>query len=119
MPFDWTEYLTLARELAQRTEESALRSAISRAYYAVYGTCRARLAEEGFTLPGDGADHRAVWDIYLNSSSDVGYYIGLDGSRLRRLRNAADYDTEIENLANRAQRALSDAARILDALARL
>lgn len=29
MPFDWQEYFSLARELSQRNEEAALRSAIS------------------------------------------------------------------------------------------
>lgn len=28
MPFDWSSFLTLAQELAQREDESALRSAI-------------------------------------------------------------------------------------------
>lgn len=35
--FDWVQYLIIARELATRPDnESALRSSISRAYYAAY-----------------------------------------------------------------------------------
>ena len=33
--FDWSQYLILARDLGSRLEEAALRSAISRAYYAL------------------------------------------------------------------------------------
>jgi len=36
MPFDWKQYLSLADELSKRSEEAALRSAVSRAYYAAF-----------------------------------------------------------------------------------
>ena len=37
-PFDWSEFLTVAEELARRTDdEVALRTAIGRAYYATFG----------------------------------------------------------------------------------
>ena len=39
--FEWAAYHTLARELATRSgDEAALRTAVSRAYYAAF--CRAR-----------------------------------------------------------------------------
>ena len=62
MPFDWQEYLQLARALAayeptDALREAALRSAVSRAYFAAF--CRARNHERerrGFVPKGVG-DH--------------------------------------------------------------
>ncbi len=51
MPFDWFEYLTLAEELALRMkEEAAVRSAISRAYYAGFNLARIRLGQNNVPL---------------------------------------------------------------------
>jgi len=42
MPFDWNEYLALARRLAAAGDEASKRSAISRAYYFVFNSAFSR-----------------------------------------------------------------------------
>ena len=50
MGFEWSKYLELAEELVQLDDEAALRSAVSRAYYAVYGKARGHLQNKGITI---------------------------------------------------------------------
>jgi hypothetical protein len=38
--FDWSDYLTLAKQLATNADEASKRAAISRAYYAAFGLAR-------------------------------------------------------------------------------
>ena len=62
MSFDWSEYLNLAKKLIRAgstlsANEACQRTAISRAYYAVY--CQARNLARGrrwVTLTGTGAE---------------------------------------------------------------
>ena len=119
MAFDWAEFLALARALAQRREEAALRSAISRAYYAAFGKARAFLEAEGMSFAADAGDHALVWETFRGSSNDVRYYIGEDGFGLRNSRNRADYDAGVSDIQARAQRAIRKAEAIFKALERL
>lgn len=95
--FDWNDYLTLAEELKDRREsEAALRSAISRAYYAVFCQVRDALKQEGIQLP-ERDIHYFVWNQYKNRGrSFKGIYINGDG--LRANRNTADYESQAGNL---------------------
>ena len=119
MAFDWAEFLVLAQELAQRREEAALRSAISRAYYAAFGKAKAFLESEGVSFAADAGDHAQVWETFRGSSNDVRYYIGEDGFGLRNSRNRADYDAEVSDIQARAQRAIRKADGIFRSLERL
>ena len=119
MAFDWAEFLTLAKELAQRPEEASLRSAVSRAYYAAFGKARAFLQAEGVSFVSDASDHALVWEAFRSSSDDVRYYIGVDGTGLRNSRNRADYDAEVSDIQARAQRAVRKAEDIFNSLERL
>lgn len=38
--FNWIEYLDLAHDLSEQNSERSQRSAISRAYYAIFCSCR-------------------------------------------------------------------------------
>jgi uncharacterized protein (UPF0332 family) len=119
MAFDWTQYLGLAQELAQRSDEAALRTAISRAYYAVFCLSRDRLEQEGVVFLPDTNIHSLVWEEYRQSNDSIRYYIGIDGKGLRNARNIADYEAEFVDLSARTRRALQKAESILNALARL
>ena len=119
MAFDWTEFLTLAKELSQRSDEAALRSAISRAYYAAFGKARAFLEAEGVSFVSNAGDHALVWETFRGSSNDARYYIGVDGFGLRNQRNKADYDADVSDMQARMQRAVRKAEAILKALERL
>ena len=119
MAFDWTEFLTLATELSQRSDEAALRSAVSRAYYAAFGKARAFLIAEGVTFVSDAGDHALVWETFRGSDNDSRYYIGVDGFSLRNQRNKADYNDDLSDIQVRAQRAVKKAEAVLKALERL
>ncbi len=46
--FAWDQFLSIAEELAQRTEEAYLRTAIGRAYYYTLHLAHRRLVANGF-----------------------------------------------------------------------
>ena len=99
MPFDWRDYLTLAEELAQRTQDAAsLRSAISRAYYSAFCSARDFLQREGVPLRVAGGIHEAVWQTFLNDPRRQWVSIGQRGDLLRRDRARADYETAFPRL---------------------
>jgi hypothetical protein len=72
MNFDWSQYLTLAQELAGYSvtahTEAKLRSSVSRAYYAAF--CKARdyvRNELGYPIPITGKAHNVVIDTLKTS----------------------------------------------------
>jgi hypothetical protein len=109
MSFAWLDYLMLAEALLQaRTslapEEACCRAAISRAYYAAYGAARTRACDqEGLQLPATGDAHRRVITHYRQGPSPLHRAIGNNLRRLRRARNLADYDDQLERPVALAQ----------------
>ncbi len=119
MLFDWANYLMLAKRLAREGDDAALRTAISRAYYAAYNQARRQLAREGVAIPREQDSHKALWDKYRNADDDERRSIGEKGDELRRFRRQADYDDYLPNLENYAKVAVTTAENILKALKRL
>lgn len=103
MSFNWSEYLGLAQQLAGKaqisaTQESRLRSAISRAYYAAFLLARNYLRdEESISIP-EKQSHKFVIEQFKNSSEEVRKKIGKNLARLRFNRNKADYDDNFDRL---------------------
>ncbi len=103
MSFNWSEYLGLAQQLAGKaqisaTQESRLRSAISRAYYAAFILARNYLRdEESISIP-EKQSHKFVIEQFKNSSEKVRQTIGKNLARLRFSRNKADYNDNFERL---------------------
>ena len=121
MPFDWKQYLDLARELSQPTtsnagtHEARLRSAISRAYYAAF--CHARNYSRDWLkfVPNHTADDHGRLRAFLKDGKRRGIALKLD--QLRQWRNAADYeDSWTADLATVANTAIGEAQRVLDLL---
>lgn len=110
--FDWTSYHTLAIELSERTELAAHRSAISRAYYAVFhAACRYVTDVRGEALPRR-EKHEAVWSWFAPAAPIPGRTrletkVGSKGRRLRERRNDADYESGID-----ASKLLSDSMKL-------
>lgn len=127
MKFDWSEYLNLAQELATSNEKAKLRSAISRAYYSVFCLARNYLRdiEQDPRLSRnktyDINDHQYVAEefIYNRSKSQKITEIGRNLTRLRKIRNQADYEDTIFQLQNEVRMALSLAGDIISALREL
>lgn len=83
--FDPTLFLNIARELGQTSEEERLRTAIGRAYYAVFLVAREKL---GVTTRKQV--HQMVIEELRRKPGTRA--IGDQLDRLRRLRTEADYD---------------------------
>ena len=109
--FDWANYLTFAEELAKRSDEAALRSAISRAYYSAYCKARNRLGESGIAVRTNS--HKWLWDYFRRSGNGEIRRLGLNGDRLRMARNRADYDNVYQDLISSVPTALLRAKQIV------
>lgn len=89
--FEWSDYLAPAEALGTRIDdEPAQCTAISRAYYAVFGLAMERLLDRGWRAT-DGRPHHRVWATYQSSPQEACRRIGEIGFVLRDQRNTADY----------------------------
>jgi uncharacterized protein (UPF0332 family) len=119
MSFDWSDFLKLAESLARAErasslEEAALRSAVSRAYYAAYCASRNHARDLGEIILTRGSkDHGIVQDHYQHSRVRDYQKIGAWLERLRDNRNCADYDDVLqENLKSLTQSSLAQARNV-------
>ena len=88
------EFLTVAECLLDGETEAEWRSAVSRAYYAVFHQARRILLRCGFQpIRGDQA-HAFLWLRLANSGHPDIRQAGLDLQELRGMRNWADYDMD-------------------------
>jgi hypothetical protein len=127
--FDWLKFLSLAKELRTRTEEEAIRTSVSRAYYATYHRALDFLDSQRVSVtraaaaPGGvraGTSHDALWRTFSQSSDKRWQKIGEDGDRLKRRRHQVDYDSHVPGLIpNVADEVLIVSQKIVDALSRL
>ncbi len=111
MPFDWKQYLSFADELSKRSEEAALRSAVSRAYYAAFCTARNHLRAKGEQIPDSEQTHKVVWESFQRRRKTYAA-VYQNGVRLRSRRRQADYEDEIKDLSNLVTEALRDAKNV-------
>jgi uncharacterized protein (UPF0332 family) len=126
MSFDWADFLTLADALVSDPnspgpEEASLRTAISRAYYAVFRVALNFVRDRGeFTPTQTGQDHWLVRDHFRSSSQRIRRKIGLDLGRLYDNRRNADYDDVLSGRPDSlAQSSVAVAQNVLNALGSL
>ena len=67
---------------------------------------------------GQGRVHRETWALYARSSTLMTQQIGSFGTRLRQLRDAADYDASVTFTATEVRQALTWARQALSVLDR-
>jgi hypothetical protein len=91
MPFDWNNFLVLARELAARDDVSSHRSAISRAYYFVFNTAFARAERTAGPMPRGERFHEWCWNKYRATPDHSCQQLGINGDRMHKARVKADY----------------------------
>jgi len=116
MPFDWREYLNLAKNLGGLgstgySQEAADRSAVSRAYYAAF--CWARnYAEQllDFERSGTAKDHKCLRKC-LQQRGKTEIASGLN--QLRGWRNVCDYDDQVPELRQQVVHAIKIAAKLI------
>jgi uncharacterized protein (UPF0332 family) len=114
--FDWMEFLNLADELAvdtalQSTIDAKLRSAISRAYYAVFHRAKTKFLPARAT--GFGS-HNEVIDLLERSDDLTRRQLGVGLKRLKNNRTKADYDDIVRNMPALAEDSLVAARELIN-----
>lgn len=120
MSFDWRDFLAVANFLRNQSgpgvpRDAALRSAVSRAYYAAF--CHSRdyaKAKLGYVSPGTPEEHRDLRRFFAqNGFGKIANWL----DKLRDWRNLCDYeDPPGKNFAALAENAVNEAARVIAAL---
>lgn len=119
-PFQWSHFLTTARGLSQSLDESSLRCAISRAYYAAFHDARDYLLESKRETQG-GSEHEKVWRAFGKSTDKREFrQIWNWATRLRDARIDSDYRLDAKhNWRAHAQVQIESAQRLVSLLAQL
>ena len=123
MSFDWRAYLILAQTLASADlpggREASFRSAVSRAYYAAFATARQHSRQRhGGVIRQSAAEHGEVATFFA-ARGEAGGAITAHLTRLRFLRNRADYDDDFGTSEMAAEEAIARARQVLTLLASL
>jgi hypothetical protein len=104
MPFDWNQYLTLAKALSKAvTDEASMRSAVSRSYYSAFKLALGRAELNGYRDKFDetGGSHRLVWELYGRNATNADCRrLATLGPRMKRRRVKADYESEYPKLTD-------------------
>jgi len=123
MNFDWGKFLSVAEALSSTDvgadREACLRSAVSRSYYAAFGSARSHAREGRLKTRQSAAEHGEVSLVFAQKYGDAGGEIAKILSRLRTNRNIADYDEECENVESLSTESMAYTRRVLDLLATL
>lgn len=111
MSFDWKSYVDLSDELInhQRTpglKEAYFRTAMSRAYYGVYGIACNFIVTRGIPSRTQ-ITHWFIRNEYISSNNETERQIGHNLKRLWRRRIDADYEAKATINASEATSSLS------------
>lgn len=112
------EFLDFAQKVLQFHSEAAIRSAVSRIYYAVFNTGKTLLNELGFVLPKDAAAHEELYRRLYNSGLSEIQETANWLFDMRRKRVSAGYDMVSRNFQSHRSYAL-DMARAKLSIAQL
>ena len=94
MSFDPNEFLRLAHAIARDSDDEArLRSAVGRAYYAVFLQARERLGLRGH--------RRKIHGLVIGRLKSVNRAAGDQLDKLETLRGEADYELEVQDPLHR------------------
>ena len=123
MPFEWDQYLALAKLLSQAvSDEASLRSAVSRSYYSAFNLAFKRAELNGYRPRFDetGSSHQLLWDLYgRNQKNEDCRRLSLLGPRMKRRRVKADYRSHYPKLVDDVRIAIEEADECLALLRRL
>ena len=86
-PFNWNEYLQLATTLSANQDEASQRTAISRAYYAVFHAAALQATPNGYSEHS----HGRLWKMYAVDADVNARRISALGNQMKRAREEADY----------------------------
>ena len=92
MPFEWTDFISCAKDLGSKSDEASWRSSISRAYYGAFGKIKIYcVGKYRLSISGDSV-HQKVIQKLKESDDRREYSLGNTLSSLRTKRNDADYE---------------------------
>ena len=116
---DPREFQVLSSELVAGNRASELRTAISRAYYAVHNVGVEILTEFGFRISKSPSGHGEVWNHLSNSGDSEVVIVGSKLSDLHSRRIHADYrmdkkDVEVQMTAKALVETASKMIQVLD-----
>jgi len=119
--FDWTSFLSLARNLQEGSfpsvsREACLRTAMNRAYFAVFCPAKTHL---GSRARDKNADHEQVRNLFKQSLNLVEQSIGQLLTQLHADRCQADYKGAIPDWESKVPQSLAKAQRIVELLGEL
>jgi uncharacterized protein (UPF0332 family) len=117
MPYEWKDFLYFAENLFASPDhpgpqEASMRSSISRAYYAAYHAALDAGERDGYKRGRSANEHKTICLYFKNSRSKIRKKISSDLWRLRKYRNQADYDNELESPIDIANHSISLARTI-------
>ena len=113
------DFLTLAEAWSHGNHEAEWRCAVSRAYYAAFHESRGLLNDLGFEVPRADLAHAFLWRRLENSGVPALAKVGANLSFLRRERNRADYDINLNITKPTALKSVAVALDIISNLHRL
>lgn len=114
--FDWTKYLSLAKDLSASSEEAVLRSAISRAYYAAFNQAKDYCVSQGIYVERSTDSHVVVWNAFLSLGRHL-RGVQKNGDLLRAKRVLADYNANpIARLSDVVKQAIHESENVLSYL---
>jgi len=118
--FDWEDFLKLAEQMSGASNEAAQRTAISRAYYAVYHAASSYIRRMQLITPGRPLSHREVWRVLKLSTNLDHRDTGFRGEDLKRLRQEADYRSPYSgDIATDARETVAEARALIADISRL
>ncbi len=100
------QFLLFADSVAQNPSSgpAGYRSAIFRAYYAVYLQARDLIGVTmGFRIDGGGNEHKFIQRLLLNCSLEEGQEVGELLKNLHQSRREADYDMDLLHCESQAE----------------
>jgi len=108
--FDWRRFVDLADVLRTTNDEAAQRTAISRAYFAVYPVATEKMRLTSIVQPRGHRIWEQVIDIGTTDGRPDFVVIGEAGLDLKRRREQADYHSPF-NRDNRRQIPIDEVTR--------
>jgi hypothetical protein len=105
MPYDWRNYLEIAKALRTAGCEGSMRSGMSRAYYALYGCTLTFAKEIGLVTEKEiqnllGKMHGELPRRLLSTDHEILSQVAMELKTLRERRNDADYNDESPDYSN-------------------
>jgi len=117
--FDWSNYLALAKDLSESSDEAVLRSAISRAYYAAFNQAKDYCLSHDIYIARHTDSHQVVWNAFLERGR-LSKGIQHNGDLLKKKRVQADYEADpIPRLSDVAKQAIHECELVLSYLSAL